>query len=183
VQLFVHTFAGGRTFTADGHETGAVGRVEGHGPVTEAWIRRVVGPAARITVHPVVDLTAQAPLDAYEIPQRHRRAVHLLTPADTFPFATCTSRKMQIDHTTPFDEGGVSALGNYGPMTATHHRIKTHGRWQVEQPFPGIYVWRDPHGGYYLVDHTGTRRLRRQGPESTPAVDLVRRSLRLEYAA
>ena len=44
-------------------------------------------------------------------------------------------------------------------MTTRHHRIKTHGRWQVQQPFPGIYVWRDPHGAYYLVDHTGTRRL------------------------
>ena len=45
-------------------------------------------------------------------------------------------------------------------MTTLHHRIKTHGRWQVQQPFPGIYVWRDPHGAFYLVDHTGTRRLR-----------------------
>ena len=50
-------------------------------------------------------------------------------------------------------------------MTTTHHRIKTHGRWQVQQPFPGIYVWRDPHGAHYLVDHTGTRRL----PEATPS--------------
>ena len=38
--------------------------------------------------------------------------------------------------------------------------FKTHGGWQVRQPFPGIYVWRDPHGATYLVDHTGTRRLK-----------------------
>jgi len=49
-------------------------------------------------------------------------------------------------------------VGNYGPMTTFHHRIKTHGRWQLKQPFPGIYLWRDPHGAFYLVDHTGTRR-------------------------
>ena len=30
---------------------------------------------------------------------------------------------------------------------------------QVQQPFPGIYLWRDPFGAHYLVDHTGTRRL------------------------
>ncbi len=53
-----------------------------------------------------------------------------------------------------------SGIGNYGPMTTPHHRLKTHGRWQVQQPFPGIYVWRDPHGAFYLVDNTGTRRLR-----------------------
>ncbi len=52
-----------------------------------------------------------------------------------------------------------SRIGNYGPMIGLHHRIKTHGRWQVRQPFPGIYLWRDPHGATYLVDHTGTRRL------------------------
>jgi len=39
----------------------------------------------------------------------------------------------------------------------TRHR--SIGRWQVQQPFPGIYVWRDPHGGFHLVDHTGTRRI------------------------
>ncbi|HET7385939.1 MAG TPA: hypothetical protein VFJ19_04665 [Nocardioidaceae bacterium] len=37
--------------------------------------------------------------------------------------------------------------------------MKTFAGWQVRQPFPGLYVWRDPHGGYYLVDHTGTRRI------------------------
>ena len=44
-------------------------------------------------------------------------------------------------------------------MTTRHHRIKTHGGWQVQQPFPGIYLWRDRHGATYLVDHTGTRRI------------------------
>jgi hypothetical protein len=24
---------------------------------------------------------------------------------------------------------------------------------------PGTYIWRDPFGAHYLVDHTGTRRL------------------------
>jgi len=55
-------------------------------------------------------------------------------------------------------------------MTRFHHRIKTHGRWQVQQPYPGIYLWRDPYGAFYLVDHTGTRRINRaqtaSGPES-----------------
>ncbi|HET7172922.1 MAG TPA: hypothetical protein VFI30_01415 [Nocardioidaceae bacterium] len=44
-------------------------------------------------------------------------------------------------------------------LTRFHHRLKTHGRWQVAQPFDGILVWRSPHGHHYLVDHTGTQRL------------------------
>ena len=50
-------------------------------------------------------------------------------------------------------------MGNYGPLGRFHHRVKTHGRWRVAQPFDGIYVWRDPHGHFYLVDHTGTRKI------------------------
>jgi hypothetical protein len=152
VHYYVHSYAG------PDHE--GVARVEGHGPVTDRWVRDRLGPACRFKIQPVLDLAGQAPVDAYEIPDRHRQAVHLMTPADTFPFASSLSRKQQVDHTVPYDEGGESGVGNYGPMTRTHHRIKTHGDWQVQQPFPGIYVWRDPHGRIYLVDHTGTRRLK-----------------------
>ena len=155
--LYLHTYAGPDITSEDGSQ---VARVEGHGPVTEDWITRVLGPKAKFKIQPVLDLAGQAPVDAYEIPSRHRQAVHLMTPADTFPFASSLSRKKQVDHTIPFDEGGETGIGNYGPMTVPLHRLKTHGGWQVKQPFPGIYVWRDPHGAYYLVDNTGTRRIR-----------------------
>jgi hypothetical protein len=182
VQLYVHTYAG-----RDGE---GIVRAEGHGPVTEEWVRRTLGPLARFTIRPVLDLAGQAPVDAYEIPDRHRQAVHLMTPADTFPFASCTSRTMQVDHTVPHDDDGESGVGNYGPMTTTHHRIKTHGRWHVEQPYPGIYLWRDPHGAFYLVDHTGTRRVPTApagvGPWEAPrppplVVELWHTPLRLEW--
>jgi hypothetical protein len=57
-----------------------------------------------------------------------------MTPADTFPFASSTSRSQQIDHTVPYQHGkdrlsGQSRVGNYGPMSAHHHRIKTFGCW------------------------------------------------------
>ncbi len=99
-----------------------------------------------------------------------------MTPADTFPYST-SLHPDQLDHTVPYQHlpyqnqpcqhrpdavgAGQSRLGNYGPMTTPHHRLKTHGRWTVTQPFPGIYLWRDPHGATYLVDHTGTRALTR----------------------
>lgn len=137
-------------------------RMEGEAPLTARWVRDHLGPQCSFRITPVLDLAGQVPVDAYEIPDRHRRAVHLMTPADTYPFATNTSRNMQIDHTEPYVPGGPkrqSRIGNYGLMTTLHHRIKTHGGWEVKQPFPGIYVWRDPAGATFLVDHTGTRRL------------------------
>jgi hypothetical protein len=105
-------------------------------------------------------------VDSYEIPDRHRQAVEIMTPADIFPFSSLLGEGHQIDHTKPFKHGrkavgaGQSRVGNYGPMSILHHRIKTFGGWTVKQPFPGIYLWRDPHGALFLVDHRGTRALR-----------------------
>lgn len=170
ITLFVHVYAGRLTRAAGLDETGATGmaRIEGVGLVTEGWIRDRLGPRAKVTVRPVMDLDGQAPVDAWEIPDRHRQAVRLMTPADAFPWSTASTNSdggwsgMQIDHTEAWrpDAGpGQSRIGNYGPLTQRHHNLKTHAGWQVKQPFAGIYVWRDPEGAYYLVDHTGTRRV------------------------
>ena len=34
--------------------------------------------------------------------------------------------------------------------------MKTHGRWRLRQPEPGVYLWRSPHGQIYLVNPSGT---------------------------
>ena len=84
VTLYLHAYAG--------PDADPIARLEGHGPVTEAWIARVLGPRCRFKIQPVLDLAGQAPVDAYEIPDRHRQAVHLISPADTFPFSSSLSR-------------------------------------------------------------------------------------------
>ena len=180
VHLYVHTYSG------RDHE--GINRLEGHGPVTDDWVRDTLGPHCRFKIHPVIDIEGMAPVDAYEIPDRHRQAVHLLTPADTFPHGSNLSRTKQVDHTIPWAPDGPpgqSGIGNYGPLTTPHHRIKTHGRWQVQQPFPGIYVWRDQYGATYLVDNTGTRQVRTQN-DALPLVVEIYRDLpatELDWAA
>ncbi len=155
VTLYVH-------LTDEALATGqGVARVEQIGPVTIDRVRSWLGHA-NVVVKPVIDLNDQVPVDAYEIPDRIREAVHLAIPVDCFPHATSTRRTGDIDHTIAFvkpDDGGPpgqTGLGKLGPITRFHHRVKTHGDWQVVQPFTGVYVWRTPTGRYYLVDHTGT---------------------------
>jgi len=77
VTMHLHLYA--RTDTGEG---GPVARWEGEGPITTAYLREVLGPACELTVKPVIDLAAMAPVDAYEIPDRHREAVHLRTGSD-----------------------------------------------------------------------------------------------------
>ncbi len=159
--------------------TGAV-RWEGEGPITREYLREQLAPYHDFTITPVLDLAGQEPVDAYEIPRRHRQAVRLRTPADCFPFAANLD-PVDLDHTRAYQHTpepgqqqpppGQSRMDNYSPLGRFHHRVKTHGHWQVRQPFAGIYVWRDPFGAYYLVDHTGTRKTtpppRRHRPRRT----------------
>lgn len=151
------------------HTDSPIARLEGHGPVTIGRIVQLLGDtAAKVQITPVLDVAGMAPIDAYEIPARLREAVHLIHPADVFPFAANTTRRMDLDHAVPYAEGGTTSVDNLGPLTRTHHRIKTHAGWQVRHPFPGIVIWRDPHGAHYLVDPTGTRRITSPGAGDQP---------------
>ena len=115
-----------------------------------------------VTVQPVLDPADVAPVDAYEIPQRTRDAVRLRNLADVFPYGSCTTATMDLDHTKPYlpmNRGGPpgqTSLANLGPMTRHHHRAVTHGRWGKRQPAPGQYLFRSPKGYLYLVTNQGT---------------------------
>ena len=93
-------------------------RLEGHGMVTEDYVRDVLGPRCRFKVYPVIDIEGMAPVDAYEIPDRHRRAVQILTPADTFPYGACLSQR--TCRTTTPSLGPARATG-----PVTHRELRT----------------------------------------------------------
>ncbi len=108
VQLYVHL-----SETPTG-----VARVEGESPISAGWVRRWFGSHCSFTIKPVLVPAAQRPVDAWEVPTRHREAVHVMSPADVFPWAANTTRHVQIDHTVAYDPTGPpgqSGIGNYGP--------------------------------------------------------------------
>jgi hypothetical protein len=141
-------------------------RVEEVGPVLLSQLHMILGDHCSISVKPVIDLPAgHTAVDAYEIPASLREQILLRNPADVFPYAAAVSRSIDIDHTIPYlspDKGGSpgqTRLGNLGPHIRHHHRIKTHGGWQVCQPEPGTWLWRSPHHSIYLVNGSGTHPL------------------------
>ncbi len=143
-----------------------VARVEGAGPITVGQVRSFLRHS-RVSPVRVVQPAEQRPVDGYEFPGSVREAALLTSPRDVFPWATSTSRRRDLDHPDPYlppDRGGPpgqTRLGNAAPMTRFHHRIKTHGGWRLRQPEPGTYLWRSPHGHYWLTSRTGTHRLTR----------------------
>ena len=79
VELTVHLYGGSRAVSPEHGELDRVARIDGWGPVTESWLRDVLGRYARFVVRPVLDLEGLAPVEAYEIPERHRRAVQQIS--------------------------------------------------------------------------------------------------------
>ncbi len=160
VVLHVH-LAGESVATGQG-----VARFEEAGPVTVDQIRRFLGRTdCRIRVQPVLDPTGVLAVDRYEAPAVMRDAMLTRNPADVFPWGVCTSRSMDLDHTIPYlapDRGGPpgqTSMRNLGPLTRSHHRLKTFFGWRLRQPEPGQYLWRSPHGWVYLVNPSGTHDL------------------------
>ena len=149
------------------HEAAVVGpvagvaRVEGLGPVAVDRLRELVGHAD-ITVTPVKDLTDRVRLSCYEHPMDLKERVQLITGGDRFPYAGGEGAGADFDHPTPFRSHappGQTGTHNSAPLGRRHHRLKTHAGYISRQCGDGRYVWRTPHGRYFLVDHRGTRPL------------------------
>ena len=83
----------------------AVARVEGLGPTSVSALCALLG-RTRLTVRPVRDLSSRVRSTAYEHPESLKEQVYLTTGGDYWPFATSTSRHLDYDHPTPYDDTG-----------------------------------------------------------------------------
>jgi hypothetical protein len=143
------------------HGAGGIARVEGLGPVTLTGLQTLLARTS-LTVKPVLDLSQRVRTTAYEHPESLKQRVHLITGGDYWPYATSTSRSVDYDHPTPYDDTGPpgqTGSHNSGPLGRRHHRWKTHAGYRARQCGAGRYVWLTPHGLGFIVDHRGTRRI------------------------
>jgi hypothetical protein len=132
--------------------------LEDVGPISARAARELIGHAY-VTVKPVIDLRQEVTSVGYQ-PSAHVREATLLTsPRCPFPFCNGNGRNGDFDHVDAYPRGPTSSSNGALPCRH-HHRIRTHGRWVVKQPFPGVFVWRSPTGRLYLTDGRGhTQRL------------------------
>jgi hypothetical protein len=144
----------------------AVGRVEDLGPLILDQIRDWL-QHSNVVLKPVIDLAGIPPVDHYETPDRISEAIGLIRSPDSWVYATSTSRHQDDEHTDPYvpmSRGGPPGQTNHltmSKMTRRHHRLKTHGGWTVRQLRPGAWLYRSPHGYYFLVDQHGDTALGR----------------------
>ena len=136
----------------------------------EQWLTDLA-PGARVTVTPVVDLTARYAVNAYEVPDRLRAQVEHRDDGCRFPWCGRTGR-YDLDHIQPYqwtdpqpdpDSPGSSdpppaqtSTDNLARLCRFHHRVKTHTAWTYRRDLTGVLRWTSPLGRSYAVDETGT---------------------------
>lgn len=145
-------------------------RVDDAGPILLSRLIELLGRHhCQISLRPVLDPASLAAVDAYEIPQALRDAVRTRHPASVFPFSSRHGSRLDLDHTVPHthtpEPTEQTQVGNLGPLARIEHQAKTDGVWHVEQPHPGVFLWRSPHHHYFLVTNQGTQPL---GPMPAP---------------
>ena len=74
------------------------------------------------------------------------RSVTCSAPGCCRPAARC-----DLDHTVPYEQGGLTCECDLAPLCRRHHRCKQSEGWQLEQPQPGVLVWRTPAGRSYIT--------------------------------
>ena len=62
------------------------------------------------------------------------------------PAARC-----DLDHTIPYDDGGITCECDLAPLCRRHHRMKQARQWTLEQVSPGVMAWLTPAGRRYTT--------------------------------
>ncbi len=72
--------------------------------------------------------------------------------------ATCTApgcrrpaARCDLDHTVPWHDGGLTCECDLAPLCRHHHRAKQAEGWHLDQPEPGVLIWRVPSGRRYVT--------------------------------
>jgi hypothetical protein len=83
-----------------------------------------------------------------------RKLAHLIRARS----ATCTApgcrrpaARCDLDHTIPWDQGGLTCECDLAPLCRHHHRAKQAEGWRLAQPEPGLLVWHTPCGRSYTT--------------------------------
>jgi len=91
---------------------------------------------------------------AYQPSSVLRHLVETRHGACVFPGCRRPAAQCDKDHTVPYDQGGKTCLCNLAPLCRHHHRCKQAEGWRLEQPKPGVLVWRTPAGRAYATAPT-----------------------------
>jgi hypothetical protein len=86
---------------------------------------------------------------AYRPPPRLKEYIAARDLTCRFPRCRQPAWRGDLDHTIPFDDGGLTCRCNLGGLCRTHHILKHHPDWKLRQIAPGVFAWTTPAGRTY----------------------------------
>jgi hypothetical protein len=93
--------------------------------------------------------------EAGYVPSRRlRHLVFARSTGCTAPGCGRPAGRCDLDHSTAWEAGGPTCECNLAPLCRHHHRAKQADGWRLDQPEPGVLVWRTPAGRTYTTTPT-----------------------------
>ncbi len=108
------------------------------------WTYIVTDPATGDIVH--TGTTRRRPT------QPQSRRIRAEYPTCIWPGCRMPSVDCDIDHTTPYADGGCSHNHNLAPICRHHHRIRHQGPWNYHRHANGDHQWTSPLGRTYTTN-------------------------------
>jgi hypothetical protein len=135
------------------------GDLDGYGPITAHTVRALAAHSdslwRRLLTAPDTGLLVKTDPHTYRPTAELRRHVSARDGHCSFPTCSMPAARTDLDHIVPFnhirpERGGPSTPENLQALCRRHHRLKTHGGWDVHySETGGNTVWTSPAGRHY----------------------------------
>lgn len=135
--------------------TDAEAEVNGVGHVSPDVVRALIAddPDAtlrKLLTDPVTGHLEGVGTNRYRVTGRFREFLLLRDRRCRFPGCRRKASRCEIDHSIPWNEGGLSTRENLGALCKRHHQLKTHAGWRISESQPsGACAWVSPEGREY----------------------------------
>lgn len=132
--------------TAVGHACARTGPAAGE-PVTD-W---VAGLAGQLELLEQDDCSHQRRSSGYQPSGSLRHLVQVRQRTCGSPVCNRTSQRCDLDHTIPYEKGGITCSCNLAPLCRRDHHAKQAKGWSLSQERPGVLRWQTPSGRTYVT--------------------------------
>ena len=87
----------------------------------------------------------------YRIPNWMRNLIEARDQDCGLPICRRPASRCDLDHTVPYDQGGLTCPCNLSGGCRHDHRMKGSTAWRLRQPRPGTLIWTAPSGLSWTV--------------------------------
>ncbi|MFZ5852054.1 MAG: DUF222 domain-containing protein, partial [Actinomycetota bacterium] len=133
------------------------GQLVGYGPIPAALARQLAADGAwrRLVTDPLTGRLLDRGRRVYRPSPALAAFIRARDRSCVFPHCNRIAAGCDLDHRVPFPHGPTTRA-NLAPLCRRHHRLKTHGGWQLRVDRHG-YRWTSPLGRVHLEPHRDQR--------------------------